>query len=122
MRIELYGTEGLMCVERHGGGWQVFGRPQNRRPSVVDQMHGRYPDPAHQENFVQCIRTRQRPNADIEDGHRSTLLIHFANVSCRLGGQKLFIDPQTESFTNSDEAKVLWKREYREPWVVPEQV
>ena len=34
-RIELYGTKGLMCVGRHGGGWQVYIRPKDRKPVVT---------------------------------------------------------------------------------------
>ena len=60
-----------MVVGRHGGGWQVFVRPKNRKPVVKAQMYGRFPDPEHKENFVQCIRSRELPNADIEEGHRS---------------------------------------------------
>ncbi len=40
----------------------------------------------------------------------------------RVGGQKLVVDPKTESFTNCPEANALIKREYRKPWVVPEEV
>ena len=61
------------------------------------------------------------PNADIEEGHRSTLWTHFANISYRLGGQKLMIDAKTEQIVGNDEAMKLYKREYRKPWVIEEQ-
>jgi predicted dehydrogenase len=121
-RIELYGEKGVMYVGRVGSGWQVFGRQKDRQPVIVAQMHGRYPDAAHQDNFLGCVRSRQRPNADIEEGHLSALLPQFATISYRLGGPKLTVDPQTESFVNSPEGNALLKREYRKPWVVPEQV
>lgn len=121
-RIELYGEKGLMFVGRMGGGWQVFVRPKSRQPVVKDQLHGRFPDKDHQENFVQAVRTRQTPNADIEEGHLSMLLVHYASISCRLGGQKLVIDPKTEAIVDNAQAMALFKREYRAPWVVPEQV
>jgi predicted dehydrogenase len=121
-RIEIYGDKGLMCVGRHGGGWQVFGRPQQRQPVVVAQEYGRFPDPEHKEDFVQAIRERRRPNADIEQGHRSTLLSQYANISYRLGGQKLLVDAKTETFTNSDQGNALLKRSYRPKWAVPDQV
>ena len=92
-RIELYGEQGVMYVGRMGGGWQVYIRPKDRQPVVRDQLHGRFPDAPHKENFVQSVKSRQRPNADIEEGHRSLLLVHYANISCRLGGRKLQIDP-----------------------------
>jgi predicted dehydrogenase len=121
-RVEVYGTEGVMYVGRHGGGWQVFVRPQDRQPVVKEQMYGRFPDPEHQENFAQCVRSRQRPNADVLDGHLSVSLVHYANISHRLGGKKLVIDQQTGEFVNDPEAMKLYKREYREPWVIPEEV
>ncbi len=122
-RIEIYGEQGVMYVGRHGVGWQVFGRQKNREPVIVAQMHGRFPDGVHKDNFVASIRSRKLPNADVLQGHLSTLLCQVANVSYRLGGQKLLVDPKTESFTNSPEGNKLLKRAvYRKPWVVPNQV
>jgi len=121
-RIEIFGTQGMMVVGRHGGGWQVFVRPHSRQPVVKDQEYGRFPDPEHKENFFQCIRSRERPNADIAEAHVSTLLIHYANISYRLGGEKLAIDPMTEHFVDNTEAMKLFRRSYRDPWVMPEQV
>lgn len=120
-RIEIYGTEGVMVVGRHGGGWQVFVRPQSRQPVVKASQFGRFPDPEHKQNFVESIRNRRLPNADVLEGHRSALLVHYANISYRLGGQKLVIDPQ-EKFVDNAEAMKLFRPEYREPWTIPEEV
>jgi len=121
-RVELFGTEGLMVVGRHGGGWQVFDRTRNRQPVVKDQMFGRFPDPEHKEDFIQAMRTGRRPNADVEEGHLSALWIHYANISYRLGGRKLRIDPKTQEIIDDTEAMQLFRRTYRAPWVVPETV
>jgi predicted dehydrogenase len=121
-RIELYGTEAVMFVGRMGGGWQVFVRTKDRQPVVKDQMFGRFPDPEHKENFIQCIRSRELPNADIAKGHQSCLLIHYANMSYRLGGQKLAIDAATDHVVGNEEAMKLFKRQYREPWVIGHEV
>jgi predicted dehydrogenase len=121
-RIEIFGTEGMMVVGRHGGGWQVFVRPKSRKPVVKDQMYGRFPDPEHKEDFIQCIRSRQRPNADVQEGHRSALMIHYANISYRLGSQRLAIDPETETIVDNPDAMKLFKRTYRRPWVIDEEV
>lgn len=119
-RIEIFGTEGLMVVGRHGGGWQVFVRPQSRQPVVKDQMFGRFPDPEHKENFLSCVRSRQTPSADVLEGHRSALMIHYGNISYRLGGQKIKIDAQSEQILDNADAMQMFKRSYRDPWVVPE--
>ena len=119
-RIELYGEKGMMCVGRMGGGWQVFVRTKDRKPVVKDEMYGRFPDPDHKANFVESVKSHKRPNADIEEGHRSMLMVHYANISCRLGGRKLAIDPKTDHILDDAEAMSLFKREYRKPWVVEE--
>ncbi|MGC9329607.1 MAG: Gfo/Idh/MocA family oxidoreductase, partial [Candidatus Hinthialibacter sp.] len=117
-RIELYGMKGLMIVGRHGGGWQVF----TNDGEVVAQEHGRFPDSVHQENFIQCIRSRERPNADIEDGHLSAILFHMGNISYRLGERKLLFDSKAERFIGDDDANRLLKRDYRAPYLIPDEV
>ena len=121
-RIEIYGTNGLMFVGRHGGGWQVFVRPKSEKPVLKDQMKGPMPDPEHKENFLQCIRSRELPNADVEKGHRSALWIQYANISMRLGGEKLTIDPKTEQIVDNPKACEFLKRPCRKPWAFPEEV
>ena len=115
-RIELYGTRALMLMGRHGGGWQAF----TGDGAVAAQEYGRFPDEPHKESFVQSIRTRQLPPADIEEGHRSAILTHLGNISYRLGGRKLRFDAARERFEADDEANQLLTRAYREPYVIPD--
>ncbi len=117
-RIELYGTKELMIIGRHGGGWQAF----TTNGEVTAEVHGRFPNDEHIGNFIDCMRTRKRPNADIEDGHYTACLIHLGNISYRIGGQKLRFDPKTETIIDNEEASALLKRNYREPYVIPEEV
>ncbi len=121
-RIEIYGSKGLMIIGRHGCGWQVFARPKDRKPVIAAQGNGPFPEVEHFDNFVQCVRSRDLPNADIEQGHRSTLMCQLANISYRLGGRKLVVNPETETLVDDAEANGMLKREYRAPWVVPENV
>lgn len=116
-RFEVYGSREFMYFERHGGGWQTFDADGN--PSVT--QHGNFANAEHMGNFIDCIRTRNRPNGDIEECHLSTSLCHYANASYRVG-RKLTIDPTTETFVNDDEANALLKREGREPYRMPETV
>jgi predicted dehydrogenase len=118
-RIEISGTKQFMYLGRHGGGWQVFDADWK----VVKEQHGKFSESNadHISNFLDCIRTRKRPNADIEEGHLSTAWCHYGNIAYRMG-RKLFIDPKTEGFVNDAKANALLKRQYRKPWVVPEQV
>jgi predicted dehydrogenase len=120
--ITIYGTKALMCVGRMGAGWQVYVREKSRQPVIRDQLHGRFPDKMHQQNFIECVRSRKKPNADIEEGHLSMLLVHYATISYRTGGEKLTIDPASDRIVGNPKAMEYFKREYRKPWVVKEQV
>jgi predicted dehydrogenase len=117
-RVEVLGTKGFMYLGRHGGGWQIY----DADDKVIDFRYGRQGDKPHQDNFIQCIRTRERPNADVEQGHYSALLCHMANIACRVGNRKLKFDPKTETFADAPDANQYVKRTYRQPWVVPDEV
>jgi predicted dehydrogenase len=117
-RVEIYGTEGMMVIGRHGGGWQVWG-PDG---GILAQEHGQHYTKLHIDNFIDCIRTGKRPTCDIEDGHYSAALNHLANISFRVGNRYLKFDGMREAFPGDSEANTLLKRNYREPWVIPEKV
>jgi len=119
-RIEIYGNKGMMILGRQGGGYQLF--DEERRMIASGKQRHSEMQAAHVDNFISCIRTRQRPNADIEHGHISAALCHMANISYRLGNRKLEFDGATETFVNDQEANHFLKRTYRDPWVVPENV
>jgi predicted dehydrogenase len=108
-RIEIYGTEGVMFLGRHGGGWQVFGKDWE----VPAQGTGYFPDEAHHRNFIDCIRSRKTPNAPVEQGVLSAAMINLANLSYRSGKRLVGIDPQTGAITDNPEAAALDKRTYR---------
>jgi GFO/IDH/MocA oxidoreductase family protein len=76
---------------------------------------------AHIGNLIDCVRSRDLPNGDIEKLHQSTLLCLYGNIAYRTG-RRLQIDHKTEGFVNDDGANAYVKRSYREPWVVPEVV
>jgi hypothetical protein len=69
----------------------------------------------HARNFLDCIKTRQRPIADIEDGHRTTTTCHLANISLRLG-RGVRWNPETEQIEGDKEASAMLVRPYRQPW------
>ena len=115
-RIEIYGSELMMTVGRHGGGWiaaQVGGR-------IVEKQYGRPGDAPHAQNFIDCVKTRQKPKADIELAHASCSIVHLGNIAYRVADQKLRFDWTKERFVGSPEADLLLKRQYREKYAVPE--
>ena len=126
-KVEICGSKGFMCFGRHGGGWQVFEGDASVRESkaVVSEpatvKFGSIID-VHFEDFIDCIRTRKKPKADVEEAHYSMTLCHLANISYRLGNRKLAFDGDNERFVNDAEANKYLKANYREPWGIPETV
>ena len=69
----------------------------------------------HFANFFACIRNGGTPNAEIEDGQRSTMFCHYANMAYRTG-HTIEVDPKTGQVVGDPAAMALWKREYRKGW------
>jgi predicted dehydrogenase len=117
-RTEIYGTEGLMYLGRHGGGWQVVGEDSQ----IIAQEGAVFPDVEHQKNFIESLRTRKKPNGDMEQGQLSACLVHLGNIAYRVGNRQLLFDGENERFTNNDEANRLLKSAYRDNYVIPDKV
>ncbi len=85
-------------------------------PSTIDTTGpGDRLDAGHLQNFLDCVRSRQTPNADIEQGHRSVLLCHLANISYRVG-HTLHCDPSNGHVLDDEAAQALWRRTYEPGW------
>ncbi len=69
----------------------------------------------HARNFLDCVKSREKPNADVEIGHRSTTMSLLANISLATG-ERLEWDAEKEQITNNPEANELLHYEYRKPW------
>ncbi|WP_165229228.1 Gfo/Idh/MocA family protein [Aquisphaera insulae] len=72
----------------------------------------------HIANFLECVRTRKKPNAHVEIGHRSTTLCHLVNI-CRIVGRKLQWDPVAECFKGDADANELLERPRRKGYELP---
>jgi hypothetical protein len=70
---------------------------------------------AHARNFLDCVKSRQRPAADVEDAHRTATACHLANISLRLG-RKIRWDAAKEEIVGDTEAAAMLERPYRLPW------
>lgn len=111
-----YGTRGMMILSK-GGGWRMFG-PDNKE---LRSMNGDVDVPANHRNFFECIRTGNRPNADIEINHLSSALCHLGNIAARVR-RVLNFNPETEEIHNDKEAGPMVRREYRDHWATPRGV
>ena len=69
----------------------------------------------HAANFVECVRSRRTPNADILIGHLSTIVPHLGNIAYKTG-RKLVWDGAKEDFVGEPEASKLLGRRARKPW------
>jgi hypothetical protein len=66
-------------------------------------------------NFLQCVRTRERPTSDVEIGARAATVCHLANIALWTG-RSLRWDPQKEVFLGDEAASRWLDRPKREPW------
>jgi predicted dehydrogenase len=72
----------------------------------------------HMQNWLDCIRSREKPVADVEVGHRSVTVCHLANIT-RAIGRPLRWDPVRERFDGDDEANALLDRPRRKDFELP---
>jgi predicted dehydrogenase len=75
----------------------------------------------HLKNWLECIKSRARPVADVEIGHRSATICHLGNIA-RWTGRKLRWDPVKERFVGDKDANQYLDRERRKPWIAPEKI
>ncbi len=73
----------------------------------------------HLRNWLDCIRSREKPICDVEIGHRSATVCHLGNIA-RWTGRKLRWDPVKEVFPDDDEANEFLDRQRRKPYELPE--
>ncbi len=72
----------------------------------------------HLQDWLDCIRSRELPVADVEIGHRSVTVCHLANIT-RAVGRPLTWDPHQERFVNDSEANEYLDRPRRERFELP---
>jgi predicted dehydrogenase len=107
-----YGTDGTLFSDRIG--YEVFPEPVPRKAKRKDVAAKDATD-LHTANFIDCVRSRKKPNADVETRHRSTTAAHLGNIAYRTG-RKLRWDAAKEEFVGDREANALLGRQARKPW------
>lgn len=126
--MALYGTEGTIFADRLGFELYPELKPGKRadrlKPEEVtpdlfrtDFADGRSDDSTllHTENFIECVRSRAKPVADVEIGHGSSILPHLGNIACRTG-EKIVWDAANEQAINAPKSSELLGRDARKPW------
>ena len=107
--IAFYGEKGTMVID--GANYTVF----DFKGEEIDKGGEKGGDAKHYQNFIECIRSGKKPSADIEEGHKSTLLCHLGNIAWRTG-RTLHCDPKDGRILDDAKAQALWGREYRKGW------
>lgn len=114
----LYATDNSFEVLPERGG-----RYQDNRDFRAEPLerkfgggYGQY-TVVHARNFLDCMKSRAKPNADVEIGHRSTTMALLANIS-QVMEATLHWDPNAERITNLPDANQHLHYEYRKPWTL----
>jgi predicted dehydrogenase len=82
----------------------------------------------HYRNWLDCMRNRNRPVADVEIGHRSATACHLGNIArwisqrTQQSGDKLIWDPEQEKFTNNDWGNFYLDRPRRAQYELPMEI
>ncbi len=123
-----YGTNGALFSDRVG--FEVYPEPKPAAGqkislgagTVYDGYRSQRRDVAgadatnlHVKNFIECVRSRQKPAADVEIGHRSTIVAHLGNIAFRTG-RKIRWDAAKEEIVDDPAASEILGRKARPPW------
>jgi predicted dehydrogenase len=76
-----------------------------------------YRSPGHTQDFVNCVRSRERPVCDVEVGARSVTVCHLVNIAYWLD-RTIRWDPATEQIVGDAEAARWVDRPRRAPYGV----
>lgn len=107
--ITFHGDEGSMHV--FDNGYIKY----DMKNKIVQEENGSGGDGDHFANFLNCIRNGGRPNADIEEAHKSTLLCHLGNISLRTS-RTLKTNPADGHILDDQDAARMWSKEYDPAW------
>lgn len=119
--VAFHGNNAVLVVDR--GGWEVYPETDKvdkkvrvfKAPGVLRQSAGTEDyHLLHVQNFIDCMRSRKRPNSDVEIGHNSMVAtsgilpsVLGAKSSGMLSKERMVSDPEAQNYVS---------REYRAPW------
>lgn len=111
-----------MAMPHYGAYYTWLGKKKEPGPFAEDPRD-KIKNQPHFDNFIAAVRSRRVGdlNADVEEGHKSSLMAHLGNIAYRVKRQVRF-DSASERIVDDPEADALLRREYREPFVVREDV
>ncbi len=111
---EFIGQNGRLMVWRNE--WQVFTPDGTQIPRSIKVKS--LSD--HWQNWLDCIKSREKPRSSIESMYQTTTVCHLANVAY-LTGEHVHWDNVKQTVTSPHSALncICYRREYRKPWTLP---
>ena len=111
--VTFYGDNGAMEVDSNGA-YVIYDPRDKELEKVSAPSRG---DREHMQNLVDAIRNEKHRelNAEVEEGHKSTLLCHLGNIAHRVS-RTLHCSAENGHIQHDDDAMNLWKREYAKGW------
>ena len=122
--VQFHGEQAVLIIDR--AGWEIhsetdrlkkrireyktIGMPRHNINAARDNMHLN-----HVQNFLECMKTRERPRSDVEIGHNSMIACHLGNAAYRLG-RRVDWDIEKEEPIGDKKAAELMRPKYRKPW------
>jgi len=114
--VKFEGTDGWVFVKEEHLGGKPDASPKSllEKPIGPNEVHLPVSN-HHQQNFLDCVKTRASTVAPVEVAVRSDTLCQLSDIAIRLG-RKLRWDPENEKFINDTQADRMLKRPTRSPW------
>jgi predicted dehydrogenase len=110
--VSFTGEEGTLEING-SGTYKIF----NRADKLIEEVSGEVDQDLHIENLLTAIRENKPEalHAEIEEGHKSTILCHLGNIAHRTG-HTINCRPQDGHILDDEDAMAYWKREYEPGW------
>lgn len=121
--VMFYGENGSILIPS-GNSYTIFDLKSNVVKHVADEQEidprdlsnpAEHLDALHIRNMFDAILNGKKLHADIDSGHKSTLLVQLGNIAQRTG-RSIDTDPETGRILNDNKAKKYWSRSYEKGW------
>ncbi len=114
MGVNFYGEKG--CMAMAGNNCVIYDLNNKVVREIKSKREGLFDfDSIHFANFLEGIREGKPLKSEIEEGQKSTVLCHLANIAWRTG-HTINFDPKTRKIVGDDAAAALASRTYRPGW------
>jgi predicted dehydrogenase len=117
VRCIFEGSDGLVRVDNQGQNFVTIPEEIKLSTATSEDPKKYASNDDHQRNFLDCVKSRNEPEAPVEIGHRSASLCHLGNIALKLS-TKLKWEPKSERFPDNNDANQLLHRPGRGPWQI----